>query len=122
MISLRLLEDAIALQLSKNRAALQSEGHLQDLIEKVLATLGVVAEREKRLNRKDRPDFWLSESGLAIEVKLRRAGLAALRQVARYLRHQDITGVLLIAQRVPGCPAELDGKPVRVIELWKYNV
>jgi hypothetical protein len=122
MDDLATIEAAIGSALARDRGALQSEERLQTLVARVLADLGVTVEREKRLDARDRPDFWTPKSGLVIEIKLRRAGLDALRQVARYLRHPEVTSALLIAPRVTEYPPLLGGKPVRVIQLWPFNV
>lgn len=115
MISL----DEIMRTLSCHRFKFKTEAELQvgimSVIERVTETI-----REHRLSDTDRPDFFLPQLGLAIEVKTKGAATAVLRQLSRYASHVQVQSILLITSRIQlatTIPDTIEGKPVRVHSL-----
>ncbi len=92
-----------------------NESDLQDAIEQVLITNQVEYEREFRLSRMDRPDFFID--GLVIEVKVVGSVPVVARQLQRYARHESVQHVLLVSAKRAHrqCEGSLQGKPVKVI-------
>jgi hypothetical protein len=107
--------------LRTNRSAIMREDRIHDGIAAALAELGCHAEREFRLNDQSRLDFFLPESGAAIEVKKGPVALPVVAQIGRYFGSPRVTGCVLIAMRIhPKVPREFAGKPVAHVPLWKY--
>jgi len=76
--------------------------------------------REYVLGPKDRVDFWVEGSGIAVELKTMGPLSKVVSQVARYAAHDSVHGVLLVttSQRLArGMPDTLAGKPVRGVLL-----
>lgn len=93
---------------------------LQGLVERRLCELALPFDREFRgLGRADRPDFFLSDFGWVIEVKLRYPKHQVFRQIGRYLKHGAVKGVALISARHCGLPTMLEGKPIREFAIWR---
>lgn len=113
------LTRALSRQLRGRRSGLAQETGLHDAVAAALSELGIAYERELRLSGRDRLDFFLLESGMAIEVKKHTAGAAELRQIIRYLQSERVSSCMLIALRCNGIPASLLNKPIHTIELWR---
>jgi hypothetical protein len=96
-----------------------TEVGIHDVIAHALNEAGIAHEREYRLTASDRPDFFLVESGFAIEVKKEAMCQGDLRQIGRYLEHPDCNGCIAIGLRISGIPSEFVGKPIHQIALWK---
>jgi len=122
LLSIEDLDRHICRRLSRQQGALQNEERLQELIAAALTDIGVVFEREKRFGPSERVDFWIPAEGIAIEIKRRMAGLAALAQVGRYLGHPEVKGAVVIAMRFSETIPMMEGKPIRFISLWKFSV
>lgn len=89
------------------------EDLLQEAIAERLEPLGFL--REHHLDHLNRPDFFHPD-GVAVEVKVDGSRYVVARQLARYLRHQDVDYVLLVTTRYghlrlvdadPRCRAQL---------------
>lgn len=98
------------------------EHQLQDGIEKVLHQLSdrydFYFEREYYLSAQDRPDFFLPDEGIAIEVKIQGSTSAVIRQLTRYAQHNSIKSIILVTSRMRHqVPSELNGKPIHTINL-----
>ena len=94
------------------------ERDLRDGIAEALALRGVSFDREVRLTPEDVIDFLVAAIG--VEVKVEGSPAAILRQLARYMESSRIAALLLFtrkAQHAHRFPAELGGKPLRVITL-----
>lgn len=108
-----------------------NESELQDGIASVLTIAGTKFEREYRLTKKDRLDFWVPRSivaigllngrverGIALEVKANGGLSDVVRQLHRYAAHESVLGLLLVTTRSQHrrlhC-ATMTGKPVRVV-------
>jgi hypothetical protein len=121
VIALRPIADCISRALRRHRSALVREDDLQDTIAAALTEAGLAFTKEHRLGPRERLDFLLSATGVAIEVKKANAGLDVWRQVARYLEHDAVTGCIVIAPRIEALPGnQLVGKPVWPLPLWKF--
>lgn len=75
--------------------------------------------REVRLSPRDRIDF-LCAAGVGIEVKVQGTAAKARAQLERYAKHDQIRGLILVTNRcqvAAGLPTELNGKPLRVVQL-----
>lgn len=108
----------VANVISCHRFAWASERELQDGLERLLRERGWSYAREHRLSAKDRPDFWLYEAGLAIEVKIKGAAAGLLRQVERYLAHEEVRAVIVVTTRRQHVPEGEFTKPVYWVHLW----
>lgn len=101
---------------------LSSEQKVQAGIAVVLEEHGIAFEREVARGA-DRFDF-LCDSGVVIEVKIAGSYSEALRQGARYCRHDDVTAVVLASTRrwsglgrAATDPVFFHGKPVHTVQL-----
>lgn len=111
---------AVAEHLESFTYGWSSELELQDAISVALPPF--VARREESLSRRDRPDFIVEFCGLniAVEVKIKGARNAVLRQLGRYAEHDDIAAIVLASGKrtlLSGIPNVLHGKPVAVAML-----
>ncbi|WP_099024351.1 hypothetical protein [Mycolicibacterium palauense] len=93
-----------------------AEADLQAAMHDVLAPR-FHTDREKALSRRDRPDFLVNVGVLtvAVEVKVKGARNAVVRQLGRYAEHDDVDALLFASGRrvlVPAMPGEIHGKPV----------
>jgi len=93
-----------------------TERGLQEDLAEMLAREGYAAIREKVLGPGERPDFFLPDSGIAVEVKVKGTMADLERQAGRYLAYPEVRGLLVVTTRATHreLPAEIDGKPVRV--------
>lgn len=101
--------------LAGSKLGLTNETAAQDSIEEMLKRMGVGYEREASLSSKDRIDF-LVEGKIGIEVKVSGSLTEVTRQVARYLDHDEVEGVVLVSTRPNHAqvPRTLRGKTVMV--------
>ncbi len=116
------LAQQITAAFGRQRIAAPNEFALQDEVEKRLASLQVPYARERTLEhlsggRKNRPDF--EAGGAAIEVKLRAPFGPTIRQLNRYAGAEAVSEIILVSVRAHGFPAEIAGKPLSVIQLWR---
>lgn len=115
------LATGIGRYLRTNRSSVMREERIHDGIAAALAELGFDAEREHRLNDQSRLDFFLPDSGTAIEVKKTPVALPVLHQIGRYFESPRVTGCILIATRIhTKVPQSFAGKPIAHVSLWKY--
>ena len=94
----------------------QNELELQDGIAQALSAATIPYEREKRLTPTDRPDFFVD--GIVLEVKIKGATRAVLRQLNRYAGHESVKAILLVTTRSLQAfqvPESMNDKPVRVL-------
>ena len=109
--------------LKAHRFRLSHEFVLQNGIAGVLLEAGIPFEREHCLrNGRDRVDFFVDmqrEGGIALEVKVDGSLSEVTRQLHRYAQHPDVRAIVLVTTRAmhDRMPAEMCGKPVRVIHL-----
>lgn len=96
-----------------------SERGLQDQIATALAEAGFRFEREARLSPSDVVDFLVGD--VALEVKNRGGRTEVLRQLHRYAGNDRVAHVALATTRWAhaNMPAQLQGKPVTVIALYR---
>jgi hypothetical protein len=110
--------DFVAATLRGYRFRFSSERDLQDGIGRALAAAGYVFEREVRLAPGDIVDFVASDVG--IEVKIAGSPQAIARQLMRYAGAPRVGALVLVTrslQHAHRFPAELAGKPLRVVTL-----
>lgn len=99
--------------LSQYRFNFQSEKELQEGIAKALGENSIEFTREFTLSPKDRVDFLLPE-GIGIEVKLDGSANKLASQVRRYLDHEELSGLIVVAtrSRLLDLPKSLNGKAI----------
>jgi hypothetical protein len=115
------LSQAIGKQLRLHRAAVMREERIHDSIAQAFAELGIQVEREYRLTKSSRLDFFVPDSGTVVEVKKGNIGVDVLHQVGRYFESPEVTGCILIGMRFDArMPSKFAGKPIAAIALWKY--
>ena len=109
----------LAAALSRYRFTSHDEHRLYPLMEQVLRDAGFTFVREHPLDAKSRLDFWLPELRVALEVKVRGAPHAVLRQVRRYAEHPAVGAVLLATTvaKLAVVPEILESKPARTVRL-----
>lgn len=101
----------------------RDEAHLYEGINHVLDAAGISYERERRVvmqwDKTGRLDYFLPESGIAIEVKVQGAHAAIVAQLRRYAWCEEVKGVLLVTTRgaLARVPSMLEGKPARAMRL-----
>ncbi|HEX7887558.1 MAG TPA: hypothetical protein VF474_16410 [Phenylobacterium sp.] len=118
-----LLLAAVCEVIAHTRCDLTTEVATQDGIQAALrgeeVGLAVEISREHRLGPGDRPDF-LIDGRIVVEVKGRRhRGPAVLRQLERYAAHPQVEAIVLATSRAMTMPAQIGGKPVRVLNLGR---
>jgi hypothetical protein len=93
------------------------EAGLQAGITAALHTAGQPAHREVRLTTRDRIDILTDRVG--IEVKVRGATDALLRQLQRYAQHTQIDALIVVTTvaKHRSLPQSVGGKPLAVIHL-----
>ena len=108
--------------LARGRFPLSSEKDRQAEIEAWLGEglPGVEILREHRLSDRDRPDFFVTDGGIAIEVKIggrgqSRAGI--VRQLGRYAEHDHVQAIVLVTG-VSILPFRLS-KPIHFVSLGR---
>lgn len=110
--------DDLMKRLKSFRYRFTSENELQEGLHAVLSSITETI-REYRLDEHDRPDFFLPEHGLAIEVKTKGSAKAVLEQVLRYSEHDQVRAILVVSSRVQAStlPAKINGKPLHSLAL-----
>ena len=99
------------------RFSYDNEARLQQAIERVLQEHGYAFVRERRLSRRDRPDF--DVQGVAIEVKVDESLTVVLRQLFRYAQQDAVQALVLVTTRASHTrvPDTICGKPVRIVHI-----
>jgi hypothetical protein len=93
-----------------------TEAHLQRDVRAVLEAAGLAYAAEYPLSKADRIDFFLESCRLGIECKVDGSPGDVARQLARYADSDEIVGLVLVTRRHNHTfPAELRGKPLRVV-------
>lgn len=105
----------LAQRLSTYSFTFNSEAELQRGLKDALRAESVEFVREARIGPCDRIDF-LTADGLGIEVKVKGGAYEVAAQLARYLKHDELQGLLVVTTKRAhdALPRELCGKPVRV--------
>lgn len=103
--------------LSGVRFPLSNEKLLQAAIEEEFDANGVAHIREHRLSSHDVVDFLVG--GVAVECKVKGGRRDTYRQLERYAGHDAVDELILVTNVPTGMPAEINGKPVYVLNLAK---
>lgn len=99
------------------RQAGMSERDIQDMVSLALVRAGIPHRCEVKIAPHCRVDFLLDD-GIVIELKKLRPERGTVeQQIGRYARIGDVTAIVLLLERSIRLPAEIDGKPVRVVSL-----
>ncbi len=113
--------DEIVAAIQDIRPRYASEIGVQDAIEAALVAAGIPYFREAALSRDDRPDFSCGRDDRAIAIEVKTEGSVGMieRQLARYLGHPTIVGLVLVTTRIrqSAVVRTLLGKPIRVVVL-----
>lgn len=101
----------------RGRFDLSSEKNLQAGVESLLLQAGIPFEREKRLNARDIPDFFIG--GVVIECKMRGKAkkMDIYRQLERYAQLPEVTSLILASNVSMGLPEDINGKPLYAASL-----
>lgn len=93
-----------------------SERQLQDAIEERFRRRGLLFEREFETGAGP-VDFCVN--GFGVEVKIKGARAALIRQIDRYLGEDSLRGVVVVTTKstLTRMPVDLRGKPVFVLHL-----
>ena len=105
--------------LSGCRFPLANEKMLQAAIEEEFDAHGVEHSREHRLSSEDVIDFFFEAEGIGAEIKIKGSKRAIYGQIQRYAKHDCIRELILVTNVPMGVPAEVEGKPVYVVNLAK---
>lgn len=111
--------EQLVLAFAEVRLNFNDEAGMQAAVYAVLnaAKVGPVLS-EYRFDAHNRVDFWLPESGVVVETKVRCGNGELLRQLKRYADLPVVHAVVLIQQRKRELPPMLSGKPVYQVTLW----
>jgi hypothetical protein len=110
----------IAFTLASYRYSFQDEKDLQDGVAAALADNQLPFTRECALSKRDRPDFFLSQLGLVIEVKIKFPRSQVLRQLFRYAEYPQVQSLLLLTCRsCHGVPERMNAKPLFVVNVGR---
>lgn len=101
------------------RLPLHDEKELQEEIANTLRETLCVYEKEYRLDNENIPDFFLSEEGVAIEIKIKGNVRKIYKQCERYCSFPEVQKLLLITNRSMGFPEQINGKDCYVINIGK---
>ena len=115
---------ALALDVSdligRQRFTLSNEKATQAELAAAFAAAGLNFSREYRLSGRDVPDFFHTETGLIVEVKITGAGkMDTFRQLTRYAVHASVQGLLLATNLAMGLPALIESKPAFQVSLGR---
>ena len=116
--------DGIAGAIVAPKYRFSDEAGLQRQVEAVLEELAPgVFKREWTLRlstgRRDRPDFFCSMFGIAIEIKTSYTGGSpsqVVRQLMRYVEHESVRGVIVVSSShriLAALPTSLGDKPIQ---------
>lgn len=95
------------------------EFEIHRAIATALDAAGIAYKHEYKLGPRCRIDF-LTESGIGIEVKKGKPySVAVEKQLERYARFDQVTGIILVIERYQDVPREVAGKPCRSLGLRK---
>ncbi len=100
------------------RYSFAEEKEFQDGIERALKDAMIPALREHELKPYGTIDFFCG--GVGIEAKIKGGRHDVMRQVARYLKHLDVEGVIVASTKralLGGFPVHIDGKFIRTVFL-----
>lgn len=93
------------------------EKAVQAAIGDALTRAGIAHRREVRLSAADVIDFMVG--GLGVEVKIKGARRAILRQLERYAAHEEVAALALVSSVAMGLPAAINGKPVDIVSMGR---
>lgn len=108
--------------LSKKKFYLSEEKITQvQIYEALTATNRYAFTREYYLDKEklNKPDFFETEFGIAIEVKIKGQKKAIYRQCERYCKFDQVKYLILCTNKSLGFPPEINGKPCYYIHLGK---
>jgi len=96
-----------------------SEDELQQGIAQLLAGQEVPFQRELRVGKRDRLDFFLPREGIAVEVKTGGTLAALTRQLYRYAAQPGVSQLILVTTRSSHrqLPQNLGRKPLYIVHL-----
>jgi hypothetical protein len=108
---------AVSAAIRNHRFRYSSEDRLQEGIALALTSRGYSVQREVRLDSHCRIDLVVARIG--IEVKIAGTAADVHRQIARYLRSDQLDALVLVTSRVRHLhiPESINGKQVEVITL-----
>lgn len=110
--------DVLVQLLHRHRFDYADEKICQLQIEEFLTSAGADFVREAKIAG-GFVDFFFPRSGLVLEIKASKNWNAreVYRQCERYCGDDQVMGLVLATGRSQGMPAEIAGKPVRVLQL-----
>lgn len=105
--------------LKKYRFPLTDEKVLQIKIQEAFLLNDLKCEREKRLSETDVIDFFFADTGIGVEIKVKKklSAMAIYRQLERYAKNDDIKALVLVTGKAMGLPSEIEGKPIYYFHL-----
>lgn len=119
MSSLDTSVKALAHLINRKLHTTQSEELLQSSVERQLEEAGANFLREKLLSSRDRVDFFFPNSGVALELKLKKgwSKMDVFRQIERYAEHEEVKALVLLTNIQMTLPTAILSKPAFVISL-----
>lgn len=111
--------NGLAKELSQYSFNYSSEDDLQRGMAQVFDAMGEPYEREHRLSKEDRIDFYFPMKKVGVEVKIDHPLSALTRQLMRYVQHEAIDGLMLVSgkMRLTNMPDKMNGKPLVIHSL-----
>jgi len=107
---------AIVTHLRKSVFPSPVETVLQERVEAALALGGWQAQREVKLNERDRIDFLIDHT-IGLEVKCRHGRRSTFRQLERYCQSGKLTNLILLTNTFMGLPPEIEGVPLYMVAI-----
>ena len=108
--------DRLVALVQTSRVPLGTEKETQEGLEKLFQDAGFQVDREVEVAPGSFIDF-RSDAGIGIEVKLKGSARAIHRQLERYAKSGELTGLILATNRAMGTPTSIEGLPIRVASL-----
>jgi hypothetical protein len=112
--------ETVAGLISEYRYVIGNEREFQEGLSRVLELSHVPFLREHDLGPFGRIDFFLPESEIGIELKVKGSLTAVLRQLHQYALSPGIQSLILVTtrDRLTRVPQTLNGKPLRTASIW----
>jgi len=112
-----LVPASVASLLCGFRIRFADELDVQLAIAEILDRNCIAYQREFRLSPHERLDFLLTDSSIAIEIKIKGRTAELVRQLERYAGHEFIAGLVLVTTRrlqAAQMPDSIKSKPLAV--------
>lgn len=105
--------------LLKHPLPLHDEKELHQEIANLLSAEKISYIKEFRLDTNNIPDFFLTDEGVAVEVKIKGSKRSIYSQCERYCQFPQVQKLLLVTNKSMGFPPEINGKDCFIVNIGK---